>query len=419
MHAYTDPHAILESTDLVERFLAYVQIDTQSDPHSKTRPSTEKQRVLLNRLVEELKALGLSDAHVDDGAFCLATLPGTVDAPALGLIAHVDTSPAFSGTDVKPVLHQGYDGSAIALKNGVTISPDDNPELLRCVGDTVITADGTTLLGADDKAGVAEIMATLEVLVAHPELPRPPLCIAFTPDEEIGRGAEGFPYASFGAAAAVTLDGGFPGEVNFETFSADSAYVTVRGVSTHPGTAKGKLVNALEWMARLIERLPPLDRPEHTEGREGFIHLDELSGNAAECTAHLILRDFEDDALAARGEIMKRLGTQLMEEEPRLSVEVRIERSYRNMRMMREMRPELIGVVRDAVRAAGLEPDEVPVRGGTDGSRLTEGGLPTPNLFAGGLNFHGPMEWVSTRAMGLATCTVLNLVQLWAERNQR
>ena len=415
MKAYDDPHAILRSTRLVDRFLEYVAIDTQSDAKSDQRPTTPGQLILLEKLKGELEGVGLDGVTLDENGYLTATLPGNCDTKPMGLMAHVDTAPAFSGKDIGVRMHEGYAGGAIELEGGVTITPEDNPELERCKGDTIITSDGTTLLGADDKAGIAVIMTMIEQLVGSPELPRPPLRIAFTPDEEIGRGTDWFPLEQFGADVAFTLDGGFPGEVNVETFSADSAHITIHGVSTHPGTAKGKLVNAIRYMARFLDRLPELDRPEYTEGREGFIHIDEIEGNAAKVKVHIILRDFEDDLLAARGALIRKLASELEQEEPRLKVEVKIIKSYRNMRIMQDMRPSLLGTLMKAVRMAGVEPEKVPVRGGTDGSRLTEKGLPTPNLFAGGVNFHGPTEWISTRAMGQSVCAVLNLVQVWAE----
>jgi len=415
MQPFDDPRRLLDETSLVERFLRYVVVDTTSDPRSDSRPTTPGQRVLLEQLTQELRLLGLTEVSLDENGYLLAALPGNCDAPPLGLMAHVDTAPAFSGANIRPVIHEGYTGGEIRLAAGVTIDPESSPELRQCLGDTIITSDGNTLLGADDKAGVAVIFAALELLLRHPELPRPPLRIAFTPDEEIGRGTNWFPLERFGADVAFTLDGGFPGEVNVETFSADSAFVTIHGVATHPGTAKNKLVNAVAWMARFLDRLPALDRPEHTEGREGFIHIDEIEGNSARVKVHMILRDFEDDLLAARGELVRRLAAELQAEEPRLKVEVEIVKSYRNMRVMQQLRPTLLGTLMKAVRLAGVEPEAVPVRGGTDGSRLTEKGLPTPNLFAGGVNFHGPTEWVSTRAMALSVCAVMNLLQIWAE----
>jgi len=295
------------------------------------------------------------------------------------------------------------------------IDPSDNPELDECKGDTIITADGTTLLGADDKAGIAEIMAALEYMKAHPELPHPTIKVGFTPDEEIGRGHAKFPIEEFGADVAFTLDGGFPGEVNVETFEAYSAFVTVTGVPTHPGMAKGKLVNALRYMAKFIDRLPAEISPECTEGREGFIHPFELNGDATACKCHLILRDFEEDKVKGWGDIVKDIAESLKKDEARLKVEVDIQFSYPNMYKFLKEKPEIAERLKEAVAKAGLEPHIDPIRGGTDGSNLSRKGLPTPNIFAGGVNFHGPTEWISTKSMGLALCTVLNLLTLYAD----
>jgi tripeptide aminopeptidase len=416
MDFYSDAQEMLADTSLVERFLEYVRIRTTSDEHSDSCPSTERQFVLARLLVEQLGALGLSDAAVDENCYVTATLPGNVEGmETVGLIAHLDTSPAAPGANVNPVLHEDYDGSPIELADGVVISVDDNPELQRCIGDTIITADGTTLLGADDKAGIAIIMASLEFYRKNPGLPRPTIPVAFTPDEEIGRGTAKFPMETFGADVAFTLDGSFDGEVNIETFHADSAHVTITGVSIHPRTAKGKLVNALRHMAVFLSRLPAEVSPECTEGREGFIHPYELKGDASSCTCHLILRDFQWDALSALGEQVRQIADSVRREDPRLKVEVEIKPSYPNMYEYLKDRPEITERLEEAVRQAGIEPNLAPVRGRTDGSKLTEIGLPCPNIFAGGVHFHGQTEWISTRSMGLSLCTVLNLVTLYAE----
>jgi len=415
MASFSDPHDMLANTSLVERFLEYVRIHTTSDEHSDTCPSTERQFVLARLLVEQLEALGLSDATVDENCYVTATLAGNVEGKGtVGLIAHLDTSPAAPGMNVNPVLHKDYDGSPIELADDVVISMDENPELEDCIGDTIITGDGTTLLGADDKAGIAVIMAALEFYRKNPELPRPTVRVAFTPDEEIGRGTAKFPLDTFAADVAFTIDGSFDGEVNVETFHADSAHVTITGVSTHPGTAKGKLVNALRHMAVFLARLPAEVSPERTEGREGFIHPYELKGDASSCTCHLILRDFDRDALSALGEEIRKIADSVARDEPRLKVEVEVKHSYPNMYEYLKDRPEIADRLQEAVRRAGIEPNLAPIRGGTDGSKLTEMGLPCPNIFAGGVNFHGQTEWVSTRSMGLSLCTVLNLLTLHA-----
>jgi tripeptide aminopeptidase len=415
MDFYSSPQVMLANTSLVERFLEYVKIHTTSDEHSESCPSTERQFVLAELLVEQLRAMGLSDAAVDENCYVTATLSGNVEGKeTVGLIAHLDTSPAAPGENVNPILHEDYDGSPIELADGVVISPDDNPDLQMCIGDTIITADGTTLLGADDKAGIAVIMSAMEFYQKNPGIPRPAIRIAFTPDEEIGRGTARFPMETFGADVAFTIDGSFDGEVNNETFHADSAHVTITGVSTHPGTAKGKLVNALRHMAVFLSRLPSEVSPERTEGREGFIHPYELKGDASSCGCHLILRDFDRDALSALGEQIKEIADSVERDEPRLKVEVEIKPSYPNMYEYLKDRPEITERLLEAVRKAGIEPDLAPVRGGTDGSKLTQMGLPCPNIFAGGVNFHGQTEWISTRSMGLSLCTVLNLLTLYA-----
>jgi tripeptide aminopeptidase len=416
MDFFSDPDEILRNTSLVERFLQYVKIHTTSDEHSESCPSTERQFVLAELLVDQLRDMGIADAGVDENCYVTATLPGTVqDKEVVGLVAHLDTSPAASGVDVKPILHENYDGTSIELADGVVIATEENPHLQHCIGDTVITADGTTLLGADDKAGIAIIMSVIEFYLKNGDLPRPTIKIAFTPDEEIGRGTAKFPIDTFGADVAFTIDGSFDGEVNVETFHADSAFVTITGVSTHPGTAKGKLVNALRHMAVFLSRLPADVSPECTEGREGFIHPYELTGDASSCRCHLILRDFERNKVTALGDQIQDIADSVLKEDPRLKVEVEIKPSYPNMYEYLKDRPEIAERLQEAVRQAGIEPNLAPIRGGTDGSMLTRMGLPCPNIFAGGVNFHGPTEWVSTRSLGLSACTVLNLLSLYAD----
>jgi tripeptide aminopeptidase len=416
MKYFNNPNEILEATSLVKRFTEYVKVHTTSDEHSESSPTTERQFDLARKLIGELEELGLPDAQVDDHCYVTATLPGNVKGAAtVGLIAHLDTSPAAPGDGVTPLFHENYDGSPIRLKDDVSITTEDTPELSSCIGDTIVTSDGTTLLGADDKAGVAEIMTVLEYLKENPELPRPEIRIAFTPDEETGRGTAKFPFETFGADLAFTVDGTFDGEINVETFNADSAYVTITGVSTHPGTAKNKLVNALRYMSRFIERLPAEKSPELTEGRYGFIHPMEVNGDASKCKCHLILRDFEEGPLAEFGQTVKEIAEDLKKEEPRLKVDVEIKRRYSNMYQFLKKRPEIADRLSEAVRLAGVEPVLKPIRGGTDGANLTKMGLPCPNIFSGGMNYHGPTECISTRSMGLAVCVLLNLLTLYAD----
>jgi tripeptide aminopeptidase len=394
-----------------------VTYDTQSDDRGSTCPSTAKQLELGKYLVHVLEDLGLSHVSMDENGYVLGELPGTADG-VIGFCAHMDTAPAFSGTDVKPQVHENYDGSPIRLKNDVVIDPGSCPELLECRGDTIITSDGTTLLGSDDKAGIAAILGLLEMLRAVSDLTYPTVRICFNPDEEIGRGAARFPLDKFNAPVAFTVDGGFVGEVNVETFSADKATITFSGVAVHPGTAKGKMVNALTYMGKFLARLPMAESPECTEGRHGFYHPTDCLGDAAECRLHVIIRDFDSQVLAQRGNRLVRMAESLTAEEPRLRVSVELQHQYRNMYDELSKLPEITVNLVEALRAAGLEPRNEPIRGGTDGSQLTAKGLPTPNIFTGGVNFHGPHEWLSTRALALSTCTLLNLVQIYARTEE-
>jgi len=418
MRPFDDPSIILTRTRVVDRFLSYARLDTQADESSESCPSTAKQFELGKQLVAELSELGLrgvgEDApSMDEHGYVLAELPGTVEG-RVGLCAHIDTAPAFSGTGVKPQLVEEYGGGKVDVGHGIVIDPADTPELLECVGDTIITTDGSTLLGADDKAGIAAIMGALEILAQEPDLPRPTIRVCFNPDEEIGRGADLFPLERFDCPVAFTIDGGFSGEISVETFSADKAVVTFKGVSVHPGAAKGKLVNALTYMGKLLARLPMAESPECTEGREGFYHPVEVSGDAAACRLYLIIRDFDTEVVLERGRRLEAMCASLVAEEPRLEVKVEISEQYRNMFDVLSKHPETTRRLERAVEAAGIEPNLQPVRGGTDGSRLTAMGMPTPNIFAGGINLHGPSEWISTRVLGQVVCTILNLVRGYA-----
>jgi tripeptide aminopeptidase len=416
--AFADPSAVLERTRVVERFLRYVEIDTQSNDEVADCPTSVGQLELGRQLAEELRTLGLrgvgtSEPSMDENGYVLAELPGT--APGrMGLCAHLDTAPQFTGTGVRPRLVEGYDGGVIDVGHGITLDPEDSPELRECVGDTLITTDGSTLLGADDKAGIASIMGALEILVSEPDVTRPTVRVCFNPDEEIGRGADHFPLEQFDCPVAYTVDGSFTGEINVETFSADRAVIRLAGVSVHPGTAKGKMVNALTWAGKLLARLPMAEAPECTEGREGFFHPVSLSGDSASCSIHLILRDFDTEVLTERGRRLRAMCEALVSEAPGLNVDVEIREQYRNMYDVLRGHPEIARRLEAAVEAAGIEPRLEPIRGGTDGSRLTALGMPTPNVFAGGVDFHGPGEWISTRVLALSVCTLLNLIQLSA-----
>jgi tripeptide aminopeptidase len=404
--------------ELEERLLRYVAIDTTSDPASTTSPSTAIQYDLLNLLAQELQDLGVKDVRVTGYGAVLATIPASVttDAPTIALLAHVDTAPQFSGTHVKPIVHRRYPGGDIVLPDDPSqvLSPAKLPYLAQRIGDDIVTASGTTLLGADDKAGVAIIMAVAQHLMRHPDLPHGTVRIAFTPDEEIGRGVHPDLPRDLEADVAYTLDGAHRGEIVFETFSADAARITIKGVSIHPGWAKDKLVNATHLAATIVNTLPQATlTPETTSDRQGFIHVVGMKGTAAEMAIDLILRDFEREGLARQGELLRSVCAAVQAGEPRATITCTITPQYRNMRywLENDMRP--VELARTACRLAGIEPFSVPVRGGTDGSRLTELGLPTPNLFTGMQEIHGPLEWVSLQDMAASTDVCLRLLERW------
>ena len=405
--------------ELLQRLDRYVRIDTQSDASSSTSPSTAKQLDLLNLLVAELAEFGVEDVRLTEYGAVLATIPATVatDAPTIALLAHVDTAPQFTGAGVRPIAHRDWQGGDIVLPDDpqMVLRPADLPYLASKVGEDIVTASGTTLLGADDKAGVAIIMATARHLMTRPDIPHGPVRICFTPDEEIGRGVHADLPKDLGVPFAYTLDGAQRGEIVYETFSADGAVVSVQGVSIHPGSAKDRLVNALHLAAKIVDTLPQVTlTPETTEGRQGFIHLHKMSGSAAKAELHFILRDFEEEGLRAKGELLRQVCAVIQAAEPRARIECTITPQYRNMRywLENDMRP--VELAREACRRIGVEPFSTPIRGGTDGSRLTELGLPTPNLFTGMQEIHGPLEWISLQDMARATELCVELVQLWS-----
>ena len=404
--------------ELEARLLRYVQIDTTSDETSSTSPSTNRQLDLLTQLVDELKDIGAEDVQLTEYGAVLASIPPTVetDVPTIALLAHVDTSPAFSGAGIKPIVHRNYDGGDIVLPDNLeqVLAPENAPYLRQRVGDDIVTASGDTLLGADDKAGVAIVMAAAGHLLRNPDIPHGPVRIGFTPDEEIGRGVHANLPADLGAAFAYTLDGAHRGELVFETFSADKAKINVQGVSIHPGWAKDRLVNALHLAAKIVDTMPQVTlTPETTEGRQGFIHLYSMSGTAAAAELNFILRAFEMDELEAQGELIRQVCAAVQATEPRATITCEITPQYRNMRYWLEgdMRPVDRAV--EAYALAGVEHYFNPIRGGTDGSRLTEMGVPTPNLFTGMQNIHGPLEWVSIQDMARATEMCVKLVECW------
>ncbi len=406
--------------EVEERLLRYVQIDTTADESSPTSPSTERQYDLLNLLVDELNEIGAQDVRLTDYGAVLATIPATIDrdAPVIALLAHVDTSPAYSGAGVKPLVHRDYQGGDIPLPDDPEqiLTYENSPYLKERIGDDIVTASGTTLLGADDKAGVAIVMATARHLLNNPDIPHGTIRIGFTPDEEIGRGVHADLPADLGVTFAYTLDGAHRGELVYETFSADRAVVHVQGVPIHPGWAKDKLVNALHLAAKIVDTMPQVTlTPETTEGRQGFIHLYAMKGTAAAAELHFIMRDFEMDELERQGELIKQVCATIQATEPRAHITCEVLPQYRNMRywLENDMRPVEIAV--EAYRRANIEHFFLPIRGGTDGSRLTEKGVPTPNLFTGMQNIHGPLEWVSVQDMARATEMCIKLAECWSE----
>jgi tripeptide aminopeptidase len=417
---FTSPLAEGLARDVLERFLRYVRIDTQSRRERSGSPSTPGQLELGRLLVSELREIGVDDAELDDNGYVTGTVTASGEAaPAIGLLAHVDTSPDAPGQGVEPLVHRDYDGGVISLPVGGTLlDPESMPELRDKAGHDIVTASGDTLLGADDKAGVAEIMAAVAHLAAHPELPRPTLRICFTPDEEIGEGATLFDIERFGARCAYTMDGSGLGGLQDETFSAVEAVVTITGVDVHPGSATGKLVSALRIAARIVAALPSDGlAPETTSGREGFIHPYELTGTTARAELRAIIRDFDDDQLDEHVALLEDTAHTIAQAEPRARVEISVREQYRNMRRYIDAIPQVIDVAAEAIRAEGLEPIREPIRGGTDGSRLSEMGLPTPNIFTGGQEYHSVREWASVQDMAAASATIVRLAEAWARVN--
>ena len=404
---------------VAERFLRYVKYDTQSAPDSKTYPSTEKQKELGRQIVEELKGLGLKDASIDEHGYVTATLPANIQrtVPVIGFIAHMDTSPELTGKDVKPQVHENYAGEDIVLPADHTqvLRRSENPELSKKIGNRIITSDGTTLLGADDKAGVAVIVDTIHYLVNNPEIQHGTIKVGFTPDEEVGRGVEYFDVRKFGALYAYTMDGETLGDVENETFSADSVRVTFRGISFHPGYAKGRLVNSIKIASTFVDKLPK-DRisPETTEKTEGYVHPKVIEGGVESTSVRFIIRDFDDDELKRKEEMLRALAEETVRSYPGSSFTFEVKESYRNMKRVLDKHPQVVEKAMQAVRMAGLQPRLERIRGGTDGASLCYKGLPTPNLASGQHNFHSKLEWVSIQDMKKASEVVVNLVKIWA-----
>ncbi len=409
------------NTTALQRFLRYVTVDTRSDERSTSTPSTPGQLVLLRQLADELLALGLRDASLDPLGYVMATIPATAGreaAPVIGFIAHVDTSPEMPGHDVRPIVHRAYDGRDLRLPDdpALVLRAADDAALRAQIGHDIVTASGLTLLGADDKAGVAAIVAAAEYLLGHPDIPHGDVRIAFTTDEEIGRGADHFDVARFGAVCAYTLDGGGVGELEYESFSADAVTVTFSGFNTHPGYAKGRMINAIRVAADFIQRLPrEAMSPETTDGYEGYLHPYQMQAGVDRTSVNVLVRDFETAALAVKAALVEEAARAAAAAFPGAAFALAVESSYRNMREALEQHPDVIEHARDAIRRAGLEPIEKPIRGGTDGSRLSFMGLPTPNLFAGEHNFHSRLEWVSAQDMDKAVEVIVRLCERWSE----
>jgi tripeptide aminopeptidase len=419
---YASPLAHELAADVLDRFLRYVRIDTQAVEGAPSYPSSAKQLDLSRLLLSELRGLGLEDAELTEHGYVLATLPGTVEGPVVGLIAHVDTTPEVAGGDVTPIVHAAYPGGRIVLPGDAreVLDPEELPELAARLGHDIVTSDGTTLLGADDKAGVAEIMAAVAYLLRHPEPARAPVRVAFTVDEEVGHGTDHFDLERFGADFAYTLDGSGIGELELETFSAYQVRVTFQGIAVHPGSAKGRLVNAIKLAGALICSLPT-DRlsPETTEDREGYVHPARIRGTAAETVVTFIVRDHDDEKLEEHVALIRQLADQVVAEEPRARVSVEVEETYRNMRQVLDRHSDVVAAAEEAIRRAGVEPKRTIIRGGTDGARLSARGLPTPNLFTGGQDYHSLREWASVQDMAAAAATVVELVRFCAEPERR
>lgn len=401
---------------VLDKFLRYVQVDSPADPDSGKVPSTPEQWQMIELLRDELTALGLADVAVSEHGIVTATLPGRVaGAPAVGFVAHFDTYPGTPGRGVKPIVHRHYDGGVLQLPGGAVLDPAELPALADVVGHDIVTSDGSTLLGADDKAGIAEIMAAVCRLLREPGLLHGDVKVAFTPDEEIGTGVLHFDVPAFGAVAAYTVDGGTRGQLNGETFHAENVKIVIHGRQAHTGTAKGNMINAVQLAAAFAAAIPAHMRPETTSGHEGFIHVNDMSGNVERIGMTCLLRDFERDGLAAKRQLVEHLLRQLELQHPGARTELSVTGGYPNMRDGLAREPRAMALARQAYRDCGLEPHEEPVRGGTDGSQLTAMGLPTPNIFTGGNNAHSRAEWASVQWMEQAVDVIVRLAELWGQ----
>ena len=411
---------MISKEDIIRRFVGYVTVDTESDPESDTTPSTAKQWDLANALVEELKAIGMSDVTIDKNAYIMATLPSNVEhkVPTIGFISHFDTTPDFTGANVKPQIIENYDGKDIMLNEAenIVLSPDYFDDLLLYKGQTLITTDGTTLLGADDKAGITEIVSAMEYLIANQQIKHGTIKVGFTPDEEIGRGAHKFDVEKFGADWAYTMDGSQIGELEYENFNAAGAKVRVKGKIVHPGYAKGKMVNSMYIATEFINSLPRLETPEHTEGYEGFFHLYSINGEVEDTVLQYIIRDHDRGHFEARKEEMQKLTNELNAQYGREVIEIEIEDQYYNMKEKVEPVMHIVDIAEEAMKQLGITPLIKAIRGGTDGSQLSYMGLPCPNIFAGGHNFHGRYEYVPVESMIKATEVICKICELTAKK---
>ncbi|MBO6880787.1 peptidase T [Winogradskyella sp.] len=413
---------MIEKQHIIDRFISYVTIDTESDPNSKTTPSTEKQWDLAHKLTKELIAIGMKDVSIDNNAYIMATLPSNVDydVPTIGFISHFDTSPDFTGKNVKPRVIENYDGNDIALnaEKNIILSPSYFEDLLLYVGQTLIVTDGTTLLGADDKAGIAEIVSAMEYLINNPDIKHGEIKVGFTPDEEIGRGAHKFDVEKFGADWAYTMDGSQVGELEYENFNAAEANIKVKGKIVHPGYAKGKMVNSMYYATEFINTLPRLETPEHTEGYEGFFHLYSIEGKVEETHLKYIIRDHDKDKFEARKALMDKIVLDLNTKFEAEIFEIEIKDQYYNMKEKVEPVKHIVDIAEEAMKSLGITPLIKPIRGGTDGSQLSYMGLPCPNIFAGGHNFHGRYEYVPVESMQKAVEVICKIAELTALKNQ-
>lgn len=411
---------MIDKKEILDRFISYITIDTQSDPHSESTPSTEKQWDLAKKLAGELEEMGMQEVSIDDHAYVMATLPSTVshEVPVVGFVSHFDTSPDFSGTNVNPQIIEDYDGKDIILnkEKNIVLSPSYFEDLLQYKGQTLVTTDGTTLLGADDKAGITEIMSAMQYLLNNPQIPHGKIRICFTPDEEIGRGAHKFDVKKFGAEWAYTMDGSQVGELEYENFNAAGATVTVQGKSVHPGYAKDKMVNSMYIAQDFINSLPRLETPEHTEGREGFFHLSNIHGDVEKTVLDYIIRDHDKEHFEARKQMMEDLAAEISDQYGNDCIEVVIKDQYFNMREQIEPVKHIVDIAEKAMKEVKVKPIIKPIRGGTDGAQLSFMGLPCPNIFAGGHNFHGKYEYVPVESMQKATEVIVKIAALTAEK---